>query len=406
MRRKRVNQPLTLKETPAGRMRVEGKHRTFMVPPYLDGVCVASDARRAVAYLFDTGIIGGILLLSVIIFTRAFLGAVMWITDGDLSESVNELLVPLLCWVAVAVLNLSLVALRGQSIGRWLARTRVVRYDDGRQAGVRALAKVVLTGVIIGLPLCLGLVIDVYFTLNMANSPFVFPMCTLIGGAIGLGAFSWTTLKTQNRTNRHWIDRACGVMTIDLREGRDSAASAAEDAVSAERPAGAGRPAGAERPTDAEQSVDAEQSAEVEKAVPASPPDEVESREMRSDEQESPDDDAIVVPQQDPMTLVFDDGTSYVLEQAVVVGRNPCCDDDHREATRLQIVDPSMSVSKTHMALAPKAGAVLVEDLHSTNGTYVTTADGHTSSVLPGRCLIVGHGSTIYFGDRVVQVGE
>ena len=63
---------------------------------------------------------------------------------------------------------------------------------------------------------------------------------------------------------------------------------------------------------------------------------------------------------QNPMTLVFDDGTSYVLTQAVVVGRDPCCDDEHQGAAKLPIIDPSFSVSKTHMALSPKAGAVMV----------------------------------------------
>lgn len=106
------------------------------------------------------------------------------------------------------------------------------------------------------------------------------------------------------------------------------------------------------------------------------------------------------------MTLVFDDGTSYVLTKAVVVGRDPCCDDEHQGAAKLPIIDPSFSVSKTHMALSPKAGAVMVEDLHSTNGTYVRAADGGLSGVFPGRCLIVGNGSTIHFGDRTLRVGE
>ncbi len=58
------------------------------------------------------------------------------------------------------------------------------------------------------------------------------------------------------------------------------------------------------------------------------------------------------------------------------------------------------------MALALKAGAVLVEDLYSTNGTQVTTPEGETSDVLPGSPIIVARGALIHFGDRSVRVSE
>ncbi|MFT3944024.1 MAG: RDD family protein [Ancrocorticia sp.] len=385
VRQKRVIWSRTLGAIPEGRMRVVGKQRTFMVPQHLDGVYVASNARRIVAYLIEIGISGGILLLTMLVFTRSFLGAMMWMTDGELSESMNELLVPSLCWVSVAVLNLVLLAVRGQSIGRWLARTRVVRYADGRQAGVRALAKALLSGVIVGLPLSAGVLIDVCLTLYVLDSRPMFPTTTFAGGLIGLAVFAWVALKTQDMTNRHWIDQICGVITIDVREGSDSAKREAPGEMTE---AVDGRPGAAEDETPLNGTE-----------LSASP-------DTQSGESQPADEMETRTAGENPITLMLDDGTSHVLERPVVVGRDPSCDDAHQGAVKLPVADTSLSVSKTHMALSLKAGAVLVEDLHSTNGTYVRTADGGIFSVVPGRCLIVGSGSTIHFGDRILQVEE
>lgn len=104
--------------------------------------------------------------------------------------------------------------------------------------------------------------------------------------------------------------------------------------------------------------------------------------------------------------LAFDDGTQHHLVGTGVLGRDPVPDAAHVGAERIPVHDPGRSISKTHLALSVKAGAVLVEDLHSTNGTSVRSPEGVSTSVLPGAPLLVGPGSTIRFGDRSVVVGE
>ena len=51
-------------------------------------------------------------------------------------------------------------------------------------------------------------------------------------------------------------------------------------------------------------------------------------------------------------------------------------------------------------------GAVLVEDLYSTNGTWVVTPFGNPIAVLPEAPFLAMVGSTIHFGDRTVRVGD
>ena len=107
-----------------------------------------------------------------------------------------------------------------------------------------------------------------------------------------------------------------------------------------------------------------------------------------------------------PIKLTFDDGVAYLLQGDTVIGRDPQAGNQHAFAKTLQIVDPAMSVSKTHMALSLKTDAVLVEDLYSTNGTWVVTSFGNPIAVLPEAPCLAMVGSTIHFGDRTVRVGD
>ena len=102
--------------------------------------------------------------------------------------------------------------------------------------------------------------------------------------------------------------------------------------------------------------------------------------------------------------LVFDDGVSRDLSGTLVVGRNPSVDPAHRGAELMPIADRQKSVSKTHAALTATPQGLLVEDLRSTNGTVVISADGNPVPVAPGFPIWATDGASVLFGGRRVKV--
>lgn len=68
------------------------------------------------------------------------------------------------------------------------------------------------------------------------------------------------------------------------------------------------------------------------------------------------------------------DGRSMSIDAPLVVGRDPDLSKGPTGAVAVPIADRSLS--KTHLALTVEANTVRVTDLHSTNGTYVVTAEG------------------------------
>ena len=505
-----------------GEMRVDGKPGTLVVPRHLDGVCAAGNGRRALANVIDFGISFGAGILYILILMGAWIGLLSSVSSGSdagAGVSIVALFLPAILEGILGIVNLVMLLTRGQTVARHFAKTRIVRFDTGKQAGIRSCGKILLENLVAAGPLVIGLMIDngrsvdYYYYSEPAT-----PIFTILFGIAGVAAYFWIVFKTQDEANRHWFDRVCGVLTIDLRQGRDSnsqedsstgVASAAQPGLGVPSLAGldlenkeslpplpsessssafvpplpplpasdnssmpplppkpptsldsvpplpplplpSGTPpfASVAVPPSPVQSFASDDVAPLPplpptptlpSEMPPLPPesvvsgtlpspdgfiDEVPWRKSGSTEsqlpalpepsivppvgldEESDVDETVVSPKNKPVTLVFDDGTSFVLEQDVVVGRDPQCDISHQGAIRLQVDDPSLSVSKTHMALALKAGALLVEDLYSTNGTQVTTPEGQTSDVLAGSPVIVARGTLIQFGDRSVRVGE
>lgn len=113
---------------------------------------------------------------------------------------------------------------------------------------------------------------------------------------------------------------------------------------------------------------------------------------------------ATATPLTPAVALQFDDGTVRRVVTGALIGRGPVAraEDDGLELVTLD--DPTMSVSKTHLAVGVDAAGVWVEDRNSTNGVQVVEPDGSSLKVLVGRRVRVMRGSRIHFGDRSLTV--
>lgn len=102
--------------------------------------------------------------------------------------------------------------------------------------------------------------------------------------------------------------------------------------------------------------------------------------------------------------LVLPDGRSLPVNGALVFGRDPIADAEHPAAVSVPVVDPAMSVSKTHAVVAHEGAQLVVTDLNSTNGTTVTEPGGRRIVLAPGKPQAVAIGSTIALGDYELKV--
>jgi hypothetical protein len=103
-------------------------------------------------------------------------------------------------------------------------------------------------------------------------------------------------------------------------------------------------------------------------------------------------------------TVRFPDGSILRVTGRTVLGRNP---DRAMAAPGVELAgieDPDRTVSKTHAALELRAGTLWVEDLGSTNGTSVQTADGRRTEALPGHPVAASVGDTVWLGELGLQV--
>lgn len=102
--------------------------------------------------------------------------------------------------------------------------------------------------------------------------------------------------------------------------------------------------------------------------------------------------------------LRLDDGTRIDLATTVVFGREPTLPPDLGAATPRSVTDPTMRLSKTHVAIGVDAQGVWVLDLYSTNGVRVARPDTAVAVVQPGQSTPVPVGSRVEFGGRSLEV--
>lgn len=95
-----------------------------------------------------------------------------------------------------------------------------------------------------------------------------------------------------------------------------------------------------------------------------------------------------------PYRLSFDNGQSFTVAGAGLIGRRPQALPEAPDAQLLEIVDEDRSVSKTHLQFGIDEQGFWVSDLGSTNGSSVLTPHGDPLDVVIGvRVYVPGDGS-------------
>lgn len=101
------------------------------------------------------------------------------------------------------------------------------------------------------------------------------------------------------------------------------------------------------------------------------------------DEDEDEDDRTVVVPRRKRWGLELPSGdVEELLGDDVVVGRKP---DAPEGAGVLKIIDPTRTLSKSHLRMRRTGDSWTVEDMNSTNGVSVADGNGQQRVIEPGR---------------------
>jgi hypothetical protein len=106
--------------------------------------------------------------------------------------------------------------------------------------------------------------------------------------------------------------------------------------------------------------------------------------------------------------LVVDDGTTYSLNEDLVIGREPTSHDDviAGTASPMILTDDTLSLSRKHARIVLDDWSVAVQDLNSSNGTYMSRS-GQTETwarVEPGSTTSLEPGDRLRVGGRIIQV--
>ena len=102
--------------------------------------------------------------------------------------------------------------------------------------------------------------------------------------------------------------------------------------------------------------------------------------------------------------LQFSTGEDLEVRGTGLIGRRPMPQPSEHFDRLVQIVDPGMSVSKTHLEFGQHDGELWVNDRFSGNGTIIRRPDATMVRCEPGRRYLVPRGSRVEIGDQYFQV--
>uniref|UniRef100_UPI0013E38F1C FHA domain-containing protein n=1 Tax=Microbacterium sp. CPCC 204701 TaxID=2493084 RepID=UPI0013E38F1C len=98
--------------------------------------------------------------------------------------------------------------------------------------------------------------------------------------------------------------------------------------------------------------------------------------------------------------LTLDDGgVIEIVGSGILIGRDPATSPGEPRLVPVAIADPSMSVSKTHLAVLRVDAGLVAIDLGSTNGTAIVRS-GAERELTPREHVALRDGDTIRLGDR------
>jgi hypothetical protein len=103
-------------------------------------------------------------------------------------------------------------------------------------------------------------------------------------------------------------------------------------------------------------------------------------------------------------TLQFSTGESVSVRGTGLLGRRPLPQPTETFDHLVQITDPGMSVSKSHLEFGQEDGEFWVNDRFSGNGTVVRREAGPIVRCEPGRRYTVARGSRVDIGDQYFVV--
>lgn len=105
--------------------------------------------------------------------------------------------------------------------------------------------------------------------------------------------------------------------------------------------------------------------------------------------------------------LVVDDGTTFSIDQDLIVGRDAPSHADVRAGTAspMMLSDDSLALSRHHARIRLDDWSVFVTDLNSSNGTWFSRGStGSWNRVSPDQSVALEAGDRIRVGGRVIQV--
>jgi hypothetical protein len=102
--------------------------------------------------------------------------------------------------------------------------------------------------------------------------------------------------------------------------------------------------------------------------------------------------------------LTIDDGRTIEVQDFGLIGRDPELADGDPDGELVPMVDPEMSVSKTHAAFGVDDDGLWFLDRHSTNGSAMVGPDGDRVALEPGVPTTIAPGSEVWIGRRHLKV--
>jgi pSer/pThr/pTyr-binding forkhead associated (FHA) protein len=104
--------------------------------------------------------------------------------------------------------------------------------------------------------------------------------------------------------------------------------------------------------------------------------------------------------------LVLDDGSTYVVDRDIVVGREPDTDAGVAagDVRGIALPDPERAISRVHARVTLHGWEVRVADAGSANGTFVATRDAtQWTPVAPNAPVTLTPGMHVLVGPRVLS---